>query len=76
MAEKRKDDSTDPQNWRRADRIFEIEGMWFFYTREGAIEGPFVSETGAHHRISVYKQIVMPDISFPTGQAIANLLEI
>jgi hypothetical protein len=65
MADKRKDDCTDTTYWHRADRIFEIEGSWFFYTREGDIEGPFASEVGALHRINVYIQIVSPELRIP-----------
>lgn len=76
MTDKRKDDGPQPSTWQRADRVFEIEGSWFFYTREGAIEGPFASETGAAHRISVYKQIVSPQFLLPGSGSKGRVLKL
>ena len=33
-------------------------GMWFFYTREGTIEGPFDGEFEAHLRLDKYIQVM------------------
>lgn len=32
------------KNWRRSERFFEVDGVWFFSTREGINVGPYGSE--------------------------------
>tara|TARA_R110002110_G_scaffold205066_7_gene417278 strand:+ start:434502 stop:434732 length:231 start_codon:yes stop_codon:yes gene_type:complete len=76
MADNRKDDLGVARFWSRSDRIFEIEGKWFFHTREGEIEGPFQSEIGALHRINVYIQIVVPEPPPSNPDVTRKLLEL
>lgn len=53
MTRKRKSD-TAARNWYRSDRFIQDGGRWFFYTREGTIEGPFESRLEATCRLEVY----------------------
>ncbi len=42
----------------RSNRFIEEEGKWFFYTREGTLEGPYGSKAGAVSRLDNYIRIV------------------
>ena len=37
--EYRKDEP--PRTWFRSDRVFRVDGQWFFHTREGIAVGPY-----------------------------------
>ena len=53
MVKKRKEDPV-ARNWYRSDRFVEERGRWFFYTREGTVEGPFESKLEATCRLETY----------------------
>lgn len=53
MSRCRKDDF-GRREWSRSDRLFEDEMMWYFFTREGTIEGPFRDRCEAHLEFDVY----------------------
>ena len=38
----------------RVERLFSIGSAWYFSTREGRDQGPFISKEQAHKAISVY----------------------
>ena len=42
----------------RSDRFSEENGYWFFYTREGTIEGPSASLTDAKIRLDNYIKVM------------------
>ena len=57
MAGKRKDDPrTQPHI--RTDRMVEESGLWFFYTREGTIEGPFGDRIEAEIQLEHYIKVL------------------
>jgi hypothetical protein len=66
MTETRKNDK-ESRAWFRSSRFFQEEGKWFFYTREGTMEGPFSELQDAEHRLEEYVKIMtsgfMPDDS-------------
>ena len=66
MTDTRKTDG-ESRAWFRSSRFFKQEGKWFFYTREGTMEGPFSELHDAEHRLSEYIKIMnsgfMPDDS-------------
>ena len=53
MSEKRYSDK-QTRTWFRGDRFFQHEGKWFFYTREGTMEGPFDDKYHAFERMERY----------------------
>jgi hypothetical protein len=57
MADVRKTDQ-EPRMWFRTSRFFQQEGKWFFYTREGTMEGPFTSMEAAEDRLEGYIRIM------------------
>ena len=42
----------------RTKRFIQNEGMWFFFTREGTMEGPFGFKHEAEERLEVYKRVM------------------
>ena len=57
MADVRRSD-TEPKTWFRTSRFFKQEGRWFFYTREGTMEGPFNDLEAAEVRLQGYIRIM------------------
>ena len=53
MTDKRKDDSEE-RTWFRTKRLFQEQGLWYFHTREGTLEGPFASKEQAESRVEFY----------------------
>ena len=66
MTDERKSDKKSRQ-WFRSSRFVNEEGKWFFYTREGTMEGPFSELQDAEKRLEEYVKIMnsgfMPDDS-------------
>jgi len=42
----------------RAKRIFNVEGKFYFHTREGAVVGPYQTEASALSAVSFYIQSI------------------
>jgi hypothetical protein len=57
MSAKRRDDTRVP-NVFRTDRMVQEGGMWFFYTREGTLEGPFDGQLEATIQLDKYIKVV------------------
>jgi hypothetical protein len=57
MTEKRREDGK-PRAWFRSGRFFQEEGKWYFYTREGTMEGPFPELVDAEKRLEEYIKIM------------------
>ena len=57
MDGKRKDD-LEKQARFRTDRIIQHDGKWFFCTREGTIQGPFVDHLEADYQLKMYIDIM------------------
>ncbi|MCZ6831267.1 MAG: DUF6316 family protein [Gammaproteobacteria bacterium] len=53
METKRTDDPKMQTRF-RSDRVFGHDGKWFFYTREGTIEGPFEDHLEASWQVEIY----------------------
>ena len=54
---KRKED-LEKQARFRTDRIIQHDGEWFFCTREGTIQGPFVDQFEADYQLKTYIDIM------------------
>ncbi|MDX1735769.1 MAG: DUF6316 family protein [Halioglobus sp.] len=57
MSDRREND-TDGKSYYRSDRLFQEGGRWFFATREGSIEGPFVDRYAAVTRLEAYIKVM------------------
>lgn len=44
----------DAKNYFKTDRTFQINGKWYFSTREGLDQGPFESKKDAENEIALY----------------------
>ncbi|NQX88018.1 MAG: hypothetical protein HRT77_05095 [Halioglobus sp.] len=53
----RKTDSSG-RKWFRCARFFQEDGDWYFYTREGTIEGPFEVREQAEARLEQYVKVM------------------
>lgn len=50
----------EPQkHWYRSNRFFQVEGIWFFSTREGLDVGPFDSENDARYHERKLKSLLI-----------------
>lgn len=51
---------TDPEalSVYRAERVVSQGGKWFFYTREGTIEGPFRDKITCLNQLDVYIKVM------------------
>ena len=58
-----KEDTPKTRVWSRSDRLFEQAGNWHFYTREGTVEGPYGTRTGALERLEVYIGMMQAGLS-------------
>lgn len=45
-----------PATHYRSERISAINGQYFFYTREGTLEGPYVTRVDTQREINLYIQ--------------------
>ena len=57
MLARRQDDDNAATRF-RSDRLFEDDGAWYFFTREGSIEGPFRDQGEAGSRLDTYITVV------------------
>ncbi len=48
-----------PKQWYRSVRFFQVDGVWFFSTREGIDVGPFETETYARHQEQGLKSLLI-----------------
>ena len=53
MNAKRKDD-LETQARYRTERTIKHNGKWFFCTREGTIQGPFLDQFEANYQLKIY----------------------
>lgn len=42
----------------RTSRLVQNGGQWFFFTREGTMEGPFGFQHEAEERLEIYKRVM------------------
>lgn len=56
MLAKRQDDTKAATRF-RSQRKFQDLGAWFFFTREGTIEGPFRDEAETDNRLETYIKV-------------------
>ena len=61
MAVRRKSDPPVARSQFRTDRMLVDNGLWFFLTREGTIEGPFECQRDATDQLEVYIRLAMHD---------------
>lgn len=48
------DRAGDIKNYFKTNRIFQVNGEWYFTTREGEDKGPFASKADAEVQIALY----------------------
>lgn len=66
MAEKRKDDVDATRRWLRSgSRIFEVNRLWYFNTREGTVEGPFADRFSAENVLDSYVKVMRSNFAPP-----------
>ena len=41
-----------------SDRMFKHGDKWFFYTREGTVQGPFEDQLEARHQLNIYIEMM------------------
>lgn len=59
MADHRKSDIDKGRRWfRTPSRIFVENGLWYFATREGTIEGPYIDEVQAKLALDMYVKLM------------------
>jgi len=58
MARKRKSDPPGARTRYRTNRFVEDGKSWYFFTREGTVEGPFEDELKASEGLKVYLQVL------------------
>jgi len=46
----------------RCDRFAQVNGSWFFSTREGPVEGPFVTRQDAESALKRYIKLLDADL--------------
>jgi hypothetical protein len=66
MKGKRKDDRPGTNIWFRSDRMINESGQWYFTTREGTIEGPYINELQASQALETYIRMMNINIA-PTN---------
>jgi len=54
----RRKDDTDARTRFRSDRFCQEGGKWYFFTREGSMEGPFDHRPAAEDRLADYVKIM------------------
>jgi hypothetical protein len=42
----------------RCNRMIRENGKWFFLTREGTVEGPYINEQDAHSHLAAYIKLM------------------
>ena len=73
MARKRISDSPGARTRYRTNRFVKEGKEWFFFTREGTIEGPFGDEFKASEGLQVYLQVLnMNFVSVDSSLAMAS----
>jgi hypothetical protein len=59
MADKRKGDPDGRGRWyRNGSRVYCEDGVWYFRTREGTLEGPFADKYSAEKILESYIQVM------------------
>jgi len=46
----------------RCDRFAQVNGRWFFSTREDTVEGPFVTHEDAENAVERYVRVLNSDL--------------
>ena len=73
MARKRKGDPPGARTRYRTNRFVQDGKNWFFFTREGTVEGPFEDEHKASEGLQVYLQVLnMKLLSADSSLALAS----
>ncbi len=48
----------EPRTWFRSERVFSVDGQWFFHTREGVDVGPYESQFEAEIEAGMLKELM------------------
>ena len=48
----------EPRMWFRSERVFSVDGQWFFHTREGVDVGPYESQFEAEIEAGMLKELM------------------
>ena len=65
MTIKRKTDESETRTFFRSDRLQQDGGKWYFYTREGTMEGPFEDKVEALEALDKYITIMKLELIEP-----------
>jgi len=65
MTDKRETDTTASRTYFRSDRLQQDGGKWYFYTREGSMEGPFEDKVEALEALDKYITIMKLELIEP-----------
>lgn len=49
----------EPKTWFRSDRVFRVDGEWFFHTREGIAVGPYSDKFAADVDAEMLKSLLV-----------------
>ncbi|MFK7914258.1 MAG: DUF6316 family protein [Pseudomonadales bacterium] len=64
----------DPKLWFRTDRIFRVNGYWFFHTREDIDVGPYNTEFEAMIESDLLKNTLRGNADVDSGTLIREFL--
>lgn len=66
QSDQRKEDKVTQSRF-RSDRMFQDGDSWFFFTREGTIEGPFRSRVEAINQLDLYIKAMTSGLITPAN---------
>lgn len=65
MTDTRETDTTNSRTYFRSDRLQKDGGKWYFYTREGTMEGPYDDKIEALEALDKYIAIIKLELIEP-----------
>ncbi len=68
MSESRSNE--EPRTWFRSERVFLVDGRWFFHTREGVDVGPYESQFEAEIEAGMLKELMREKVSGDNSLAV------
>jgi len=72
MSDCRKDDVVRRMYFRSTSRIFQDGGLWYFYTREGTVEGPYGEKRQAERMLESYIQTMTSRFAPPSDMRLVD----
>ena len=72
--EKQRTSDPKPLAVYRSDRVILEDGKWFFFTREGTIEGPFRDKVVCLNQLDMYIKVMQSGMLSERSDTILNAL--